>query len=118
MRFPIAALLTAGLVTVFAANAFAGRIFGDIKIDGKPIPEGVKVRVKGPAPASGAASADTTATDKFGSYKLMIKEEGKCVLTVVYDKQPLEIQVFSNKEATRYDLIIEKKDGKLTLRRK
>ena len=67
-----------------------------------------------PAPAA----ADTTLTDKFGSYKLNVKQEGKCVLTLVYEKKALTLEVFSYKNATRYDLILEKKDGKLSLRRK
>jgi len=57
-------------------------------------------------------------TDKFGSYKLMVKDEGKTTLTVLYENKPVDLAVFSNKEATRYDLVLEKKDGKLTLRRK
>jgi hypothetical protein len=104
-----------GLALVVASPAFAGKIFGDIKIDGKPVPEGMKVRISVP----GAATvADSTTTDKFGSYKLMVKGEGKCTLTVVHEKLPAELAVFSNKEATRYDLILEKKDGKPSLRRK
>ena len=47
-----------------------------------------------------------------------VEAKGKFTLTVVYDKQPVEFVVFSNKEATRYDLILEKKDGKPSLRRK
>jgi hypothetical protein len=93
----------------------AGRIFGDIRMDGKPVPEGLKVRV---VHATTGAVADTTVTDKFGSFKLMVKGEGKYVLTVVHDKQPVEVAVFSNKEATRYDLVLEKKDGKMSMRRK
>ena len=108
------------LLSVLAAPALAGRIFGDIKMDGKPLPAGVIVRITQPlaAEAKTAAVADTTLTDKFGSYKLNVKEEGKCILTVAYEKQALELIVFSYKEATRYDLILEKKDGKLSLRRK
>ena len=108
------------LLSVVAAPALAGRIFGDIKMDGKPLPAGVHVRITQPlaADAKTAAVADTTLTDKFGSYKLNVKTEGKCILTVVYEKQPVELIVFSYKEATRYDLILEKKDGKLSLRRK
>lgn len=107
-----------------ASNAAAGRIFGDIKMDGKPLPAGVLVTVAlvpaGAPEAKGkpAVPADSTATDKFGSYKLTVKGEGKCVLTLVYDKQTLTLDVFSYKEATRYDLVLEKKEGKLTLRRK
>jgi hypothetical protein len=114
MRSFIAAL-TLGILVAVAPAASAGRIFGDIKLDGKPLPEGVKVRVSAPGSTT---VADTTTTDKFGSFKLMVKGEGKCTLTVVHEKQPVELAVFSNKEATRYDLILEKKDGKTSLRRK
>ena len=34
-----------GLALVVASPASAGRIFGDIKMDGKPVPEGMKVRI-------------------------------------------------------------------------
>ena len=120
------ALAVLALVVVAAPRAFAGRIFGDIKQDGKPVPAGlpVKISVALPATAPDAKAkpspvvADSTATDKFGSYKLTVKEEGKCFLTLVYEKQAVTLEVFSYKEATRYDLILEKKDGKLSLRRK
>jgi hypothetical protein len=113
-------------ICLAASNASAGRIFGDIKLDGKPVPAGltVKVALAPPASAPGAkpqpapAAIDTTVTDKFGSYKLTVKEAGKCILTLVYEKQALTLEVFSYKEATRYDLILEKKDGKLSLKRK
>jgi hypothetical protein len=36
----------------------------------------------------------------------------------VYEKKTLTLDVFSYKEATRYDLVLEKKDGALSLRRK
>ena len=115
MRSSVLAAVTVGLVLVIASPAFAGRIFGDIKTDGKPVPEGLKVRISVP----GAATiADSTTTDKFGAFKLMVKGEGKCTLTVVHEKQAAELVVFSSKEATRYDLILEKKDGKPSLRRK
>jgi hypothetical protein len=114
------------LVCCAAPDAFAGRIFGDITLDGKPVPAGLTVTIatalppgsSGAKPKPAPAVADSTATDKFGSYKLNVKAEGKCILTLVYEKQPVTLEVFSYKEATRYDLILEKKDGKLSLRRK
>jgi len=114
------------LVCLAASNASAGRIFGDIKLDGKPVPAGltVKIAVVAPAGAQGTKPkpaptvVDSTVTDKFGSYKLTVKQEGKCVLTLLYEKQAVALDVFSYKDATRYDLILEKKDGKLSLRRK
>jgi hypothetical protein len=105
---------------LLASPAWAGRIFGDITMGGKPVPEGLQVSITQPLADkdSTAAGADTTKTDKFGSYKLNVKTEGKCLLTLVYEKQPVQLAVFSYKVATRYDLILEKVDGKLTLRRK
>jgi hypothetical protein len=115
MRSFVIAIASMAAVSVLATGAFAGKIFGDIILDGKPVAAGIKIKVTRPGTA---AVADTAVTDKFGSYKLLVKEEGKTTLTVLFQKQPLELAVFSNKEATRYDLILEKKDGKLTLRRK
>ncbi len=81
------------------------------------------IAVVPPAPPAGTKPAaptvvDTSMTDKFGSYKLSVKPEGKCILTLFYEKQALTLEVFSYKEATRYDLVLEKKEGKLSLRRK
>ncbi len=103
-----------------ASNAVAGRLLGDIRMDGKPVAEGLRIRLAAVAATPGAAPAiiDSTATDKFGAYRLMAKAEGKCILTLVYEKQPVSLEVYSYKEATRYDLVLEKKDGKLSLRRK
>ena len=114
------------LLCCAATDAFAGRLFGDIKLDGKPVRAGLTVMiatalppaVPGAKPRPATVLADSTATDKFGSYKLNAKEAGKLILTLVYEKQSIALEVFSYKEATRYDLILEKKDGKLSLRRK
>ena len=115
-----AILSTVFLLALAAPPAFAGRIFGDIKMSGKPLADSVRVKITVPlaAEAKTGATADSTFTDKFGSYKLTVKDEGKCSLAVSYDKQVATLEVFSYKEATRYDLILEKKDGKLSVRRK
>jgi hypothetical protein len=115
MRTIARVLVIAAAASALATTAFAGRIFGDISLDGKPLPAGVKLKITHPGTN---AVADSTTTDKFGSYKLLVKEEGKTTLTVFYENKPLELAVFSNKEATRYDLVVEKKDGKPGLRRK
>jgi hypothetical protein len=114
------------LVGLAAPAAFAGRIFGDIKLDGKPVPAGIKVMIALVPPVGPPGSelkpkpiaADSTVTDKFGSYKLTVKQEGKCILTVLYEKQAPTIEAFSYQDATRYDLILERKDDMLSLRRK
>jgi hypothetical protein len=126
---PIFILSLVLLASAAASDALAGRIFGDIKLDGKPVPAGIPVMVASAPPAGDEAAKaakpkpapamiDSSATDKFGSYKLNIKGEGKCILTLLYDKQAPALEVFSYKEATRYDVILEKKDGKYSLKRK
>jgi hypothetical protein len=110
------------LVVSLVATAHAGRIFGDIKLDGKPAPAGLLVTVAPIPKADDKAKAtpppDSTTTDKVGSYKLVVKSEGKCTLTVHANKQSPSLEVFSYKDPTRYDLIVETKDGKLAVRRK
>jgi len=116
------------LLCCVAPDAFAGRIFGDIKLGGKPAPAGLTVTITTALPPATPGAkprlrpapvlADSTATDKFGSYKLNVKEEGKCILTLVSERQSATLEVFSYREATRYDLVLEKRDGKLSLRRK
>jgi hypothetical protein len=108
-------MLTLCAIASTATAACAGKFFGDISLDGKPLAAGVKVKILRPG---SSIVADSTTTDKFGSYKLMVKEDGKTVLRVLHENKPLELAVFSNKEAMRYDLVIEKKDGKPGLRRK
>jgi len=115
MRSIMLVAVSCAVLATVPAGAHAGRIFGDISLGGKPVAAGVKVKVTRPG---SSAVADSTVTDKFGSYKLTVKEEGKAVLTVFYESKPLDLAVFSNKEASRYDLVVEKKDGKLTVRRK
>ena len=119
-RFAVLLIL---LSCFFPAGALAARVFGDIQLDGKPLPAGVPVKitrvlVEDGKPRAAATPADATTTDKFGSYKLMVKETGKCVLAILYEKQTVSLEVFSYKEATRYDLVLAKQDGKLSLRRK
>ena len=120
-RFLGAALLLS--LCLSASGALAGRLLGDIRLDGKPVAAGLTVRLAaaaaaGAKPGAAPAVVDSTATDKFGAYKLMAKDEGKYVLTLVFEKQAVSLEVFSYKEPTRYDLVLEKKDGKLSLRRK
>jgi hypothetical protein len=122
----IAAMSLGLLVCLTSSNASAGRIYGDIRLDGKPVPAGIPLKIALAPPASAPDAdlkpvttvADSTVTDKFGSYKLTVKKEGKCILTLLYEKHVLTLEIFSYKDATRYDLILEKKDATLSLKRK
>jgi len=122
MRHRIIVSLVA-LCCCIPAGAQAGRLFGDIRMAGKPLPAGIPVTIARATAADDKAkgnppTADSTATDAYGAYKLAVKEEGKCVLSILYEKKTVSLEVFSYKEATRYDLVLEKKDGALSLRRK
>ncbi len=119
-------IILLALVLLPLSQLLAGRIFGDIKLGDKPVAEGVKVTISAPLkaaeagkPAPAPVVADSSAADKFGAYRLNVKEEGKCILTVHIDKQTPTLEVFSYANATRYDLVLEKdKDGKYALKRK
>jgi hypothetical protein len=119
-RMSIVALVLC--IWLAASSALAGRLLGDIRMDGKLVAEGLPIRLVAATatakPGAAPAVIDSTVTDKFGSYKLMAKAEGKCILTLVFEKQPVSLEVYAYKEATRYDLVLAKKDGKLSLSRK
>ena len=111
------------VIALGASSASAGRLFGDVKVGGKAASEGMLITVQAAAKSTdkekdASAPIDSVITDKVGSYKVMVKAEGKCTLTVHLGKKTAALEVFSYKEPTRYDLIVEEKDGKLTVRRK
>ena len=97
---------------LFAFPLTAGEIFGTITDGTKPVPAGVKVTI------ARSGKVDSTETDKFGSYRIVVKEKGKCVLTVHMKDQAPSQEVFSYDKSMRYDWILETIDEKLTLRRK
>jgi hypothetical protein len=102
--------LSAMLFVAAPALVCAGEIYGSIKEGGKPIKEGVKVEL--------ACGQKTVAgeTDKNGAYRLFAQEEGKCMLTVRIGGEAPSIAVDSFQDSARYNLILEKKDGKYVLR--
>ena len=107
---------TSGLVLLglllIASRMAAGELYGTITDGGKPVPPEVKIEIG----ASG--NAYSTETDKFGSYRVFVKEKGKCTLTLHVRDQSPSVGLFSYDKSTRYDWILETKDGKLSLRRR
>jgi hypothetical protein len=98
------------LVVLVPSLAAAGEIYGTIKESGKPVKDGLKVEL--------ACGGKTVAgeTDKFGAYRLFASEEGKCTLTVAIGNERPSITVNSFQDSARYNLVLERKDGKYTLR--
>lgn len=94
------------------AFAVAGEIYGSITEGEKSIGPGVKVDIVFEGKTLSAE------TDKNGSYRLYIQGQGKCTLTVHYKQQSPSIEISSYEGSVRYDLILEMKDGRYSLRRK
>jgi hypothetical protein len=97
-------------LAISCTTALAGEIYGTIKEGGKLIKAGTKVEVKC---AKGSYSAET---DKLGSYRLFVPEQGKCTLAVKASDGSPQMTVHSFDDSTRYNLVIDKKDGKSSLR--
>lgn len=95
-----------------ASTVLGGEVFGTITDGKKPVSEGTKVEIA----ISGKSYA--AETDRFGSYRIVVKEKGKGTITVRLKDQSPSVEFFSYDKSTRYDWILETKDGKLVLRRK
>ena len=100
------------LLLFFCVKAAAGEMYGAITDGDKAIGEKVKIDVV----ALGKSTA--AETDKNGTYRLFVKEKGKCTFTLHYKDQVLSADVFSYDKSLRYDWTIEHKDGKFQLKRK
>ena len=102
--------LTMVCLAISCATALAGEIYGTIKEGGKPIQAGTKVEVKC------AKGSYGTETDKLGSYRVFIPEQGKCTLSVKSGDVAPQMPVHSFEDSARYNLVLEKRDGKPALR--
>jgi hypothetical protein len=102
-----------GALVLGATAAPAGEIYGTITEGGKPVGEGATVEIR-----CGETAYPAVKTDKTGSYHLAVKETGKCTLGVQHKGQTASLEVASYQEGVQVDLVLEQKDGKVTLRRK
>jgi len=104
-----------GIILLLAGSAScltAGELHGAITEAGKPVGAGVKVEI------TTSGNVYTVETDKFGGYRIFVKEKGKCVLTVAVKGQSASADLVSYDKSTRYDWMPESHDGKISLRRK
>jgi hypothetical protein len=102
----------AGLMLIMCARTWAGEMYGSITQGDKPVGEKVKVEV------SAAGKSTAGETDKNGSYRIFVKEKGKCTFSVHYKDQVATTDIFSYDKSLRYDWVLELKDGKYQLKRK
>jgi len=98
------------VLAIIPTVAVAGEIYGTITENGAPVKEGMKVAL-----VCGEKS-HAAETDKDGAYRLFAEEEGKCTLSVTVGEETPSTTVHSFADSARYNLILEKKDGKYTLR--
>jgi hypothetical protein len=100
------------LVLTGASAAAAAEIHGTMSDGGKPVPQGVALKLE-----CGSGSADAK-TDNFGSYSLKISGTGECRLSVDYQGATASLPVTVYDKPSRYDLAVRKDGGKLVLSRK
>ena len=100
------------LMILFPSMIQAGEIYGTLREGGKAVAKGIKIEVISPA------KTYTVQTDAYGSYRLYVGEKGKCTFKVSYKNQEPSFVIYSYDKSTRYDMSLESKDGKYTLRRK
>lgn len=101
------------LSLALASAATGAEIFGTVSEGGKPLPEGVALKL-----ACGEASA-TSKTDEFGSYSLRIAATGECQVSIDHKGATASLKVALYEKPSRYDLVIKQDaEGKLVLARK
>jgi len=106
------AWLPALVVCLVSAPAFAGEIRGTVTVGGKSIGQGIAIE------AHCGEQVHSTSTDKYGSYRVFLPENGTCQLQVLYQNQTPSREVISFDDSTRYDLALEKDGEQYVVRRK
>ena len=104
--------IAAVLILTMTSAAVAGNVYGSITEGGKPVPQGVKIEV------TCGANKYSAETDAAGSYKLFIKDQGKCALHVAYQGQTPSFEINSYEGSVQYDLVLEKQGAQYKLKRK
>jgi hypothetical protein len=103
--------LGAGFLAAAAAVS-AAEIHGTVSESGKPLPQGVALKLE-----CAGASAQTK-TDEFGSYSLKVAATGDCRLSVEYKGASASLKVAVYDKPGRYDLAVRKDGEKLVVARK
>ena len=100
------------LLSLTAGSAIAAEVYGTVSEGGRPVGEGVTLAI-----ACGGKTANAT-TDKTGSYHLDAPATGKCGLTITIKGESATLEVAAYDEGAQVDVVLERKDGRLSARRK
>jgi hypothetical protein len=95
-----------------AAVAAAAEIHGTVSDGGKPVGEGVAVKLD----CGGTSSA--ARTDSFGSYSIKAASGGECTVSVDYKGGSASTKVTVYDKPTKYDFALKQDGGKWTLERR
>ena len=95
-----------------AIPASAAEIHGTVSENGKPLPQGVALKL-----ACGGTTASAS-TDRFGGYSLKIAATGQCKLSIDYKGGSASLSVAVYEKPSRYDLEVKEEGGKLSLARR
>jgi hypothetical protein len=106
-------LLSLGVLGfALAIPASAAEIHGTVSEEGKPLPQGVALKLD-----CGGTTASAS-TDQFGGYSLKIAATGQCKLSIDYKGGSASLSVAVYEKPSRYDLSVKADGGKLSLSRK
>lgn len=106
------ALTIGACFLALAAAAGAAEIHGTVSEDGKPLPQGVPLKL------DCSSTTASSQTDQFGSYSLKVAATGECVLSLEYKRANPSVKVTVYEKPSRYDLVVKEEAGKLSLTRK
>jgi hypothetical protein len=110
--FKIMAFALAAAASMSAASAYAAEIHGTVSEGGKPLPQGVALKLD-----CGGTTASAS-TDQFGGYSLKLAASGQCKVSIDYKGGSASLPVAVFEKPSRYDLEVKQDAGKLTLTRK
>lgn len=96
------------VLTMFLALP-RGEIYGTVRL-GDQFLSGVTVEV------TTRANTVSAQTDRFGAYRLSVRETGNCTLRVRYGGQAPSLEIISFTEPTRYRLVLQEAGGTYSLR--
>jgi hypothetical protein len=103
--------MLAPLLTILSLSAAPlGGIYGDLRLGDKYLAD-VQITL-----TCGEATAEAI-TDAKGSFRLTVKGQGKCRVSVTYQDQTVGLDVVVFSKPARYRLILEEEDGKYLLKR-
>ena len=100
------------LIVVLSAltTGVLGEISGDVRLGDKYLAAAKIDLACGDQKAAGV-------TDSVGTFRLTVKGNGKCTVTVAHDQQTASVDIVVFDKPSRYRFVLELKDGKYVLKR-